>query len=332
MSFMQESVILAERPTLEVGTRRATLRTPVEVFVSFRVIRVDALDTAEASRALDYASGTEDHQLVVFRTASPKAKALLRERGVSYAGDDGEWFLYAPPVYVERPAQRSKLPPEKAPYPFAPRASRVPRWLLLHSDESPSLNTLARQLELSEATVSRTARALASEGLVELVVDSRDTRVRRLRARSTAGLLEALERSAWPRRMTRQTWDIGTRDLAGAMSRWREAANDINAAPYAVGGLAGATTIRRVVEPADMLVWVRREDLAKWGDLLVAEPASPAPGRVTVQVAPDPFVLKLASEHDGVKIADPVQLYLDCRLAGERALDAALAIREVMGW
>jgi hypothetical protein len=43
-------------------------------------------------------------------------------------------------------------------------------------------------------------------------------------------------------------------------------------------------------------------------------------------------VLQLASEHDGMKIADPVQLYLDCRLAGERALEAADAIREVMGW
>ena len=330
---MQESVILAQRPTLDIGTRRATLRTPEEVLVSFRVRRIDALDTAAARRALSHASDTEDPQLVVFRTASPGAKALLRERGVSYAGQDGEWFLLAPPVYVERPARRSTMvPPAKASSPFAQRASRIPRWLLLRKDESPSLGTLARQVELSEATVSRTARALASEGLVELVADPRDTRVRRLRARNTGGLLEALERSAWPRRVSRQTWDIGTRDAASAMSRWCETANDINAAPYAVGGLVGAATVRRVVEPADMLVWLRREDLADWSERLLAEPARPAPGRVTVQVAPDPFVLKLASEHDGVKIADPVQLYLDCRLAGERALEAADAIREVMGW
>ena len=330
---MQESVILAQRPTLEIGTRRATLRTPDQVFVSFRVRRIDALNTAEARRALSYASDTKDPQLVVFRTASPEAKALLRERQVSYAGEDGEWFLFAPPVYVERPARRSTMvPPAKASSPFAPRASRIPRWLLLHKDESRSLSTLARHVELSEATVSRTARALASEGLVELIADPRDTRTRRLRARNTAGLLEALERSAWHRRVSRQTWDIGTRDAASAMSRWRETASNYNAAPYAVGGLAGAATVRRVVEPADVLVWLRREDLAGWSDRLLAEPARPAPGRVTVQVTPDPFVLKLASEHNGMKIADPVQLYLDCRLAGERALEAADAIREVMGW
>ncbi len=330
---MQASVILAGRPTLEIGTRRATLRTPDQVLVSFRVRRIDALDRAEAQKTLSYASDTANPQLVVFRTASPDAKELLREQGVSYAGEDGEWFLFAPPVYVERPPRRSTIvPPAKASSPFAPRASRIPRWLLLHNDQSPSLSVLARSVELSEATVSRTARALAGEGLVELSADARDTRVRHLRARNTTGLLEALERSAWHRRVGRQTWDIGTRDAASAMSRWRETANDYDAAPYAVGGLAGAATVKRVVEPADVLVWLRREDLAGWSDRLLAEPARPAPGRVTVQVAPDPFVLKLASEHDGVKIADPVQLYLDCRLAGERALEAADAIREMMDW
>lgn len=330
---MQESVILTQRPTLEIGARRATLRTPDQMFVSFRVRRIDALNAAEARRVLSYASDAENPQLVVFRTASPEAKTLLRNRQVSYAGEDGEWFLFAPPVYVERPARRPTVaPPAKATSPFAPRASRIPRWLLLHRDESPSLSAIARQVELSEATVSRTARALASEGLVELIADPKDTRVRRLRARNTAGLLEALERSTWPRRTSRQTWDIGARDAPSAMSRWREATNDVNTAPYAVGGLAGAATVRHVVEPADMLVWLRREDVAGWSDRLLAEPARPGPGRVTIQVTPDPFVLQLASEHDGMKIADPVQLYLDCRLAGERALEAADAIREVMGW
>jgi DNA-binding transcriptional ArsR family regulator len=330
---MQESVTLKQRPTLDIGTRRATLRTPNRVFVSFRVSRVDALDAAAARSVLPHAREAQDPQLVVFRTASPEAKALLRERGLSYAGEDGEWFLLAPPVYVERPVQRSTvMPPAKASSPFASRASRIPRWLLLNKDESPSLSTLAHQVELSEATVSRTARALANDGLVELSADPLDRRVRRLRPRNTAALLEALERSTWNRRVSRQTWDIGTRDAASAMNRWRETASDYKAASYAIGGLAGAATVKNVVEPSDVLVWLRREDLAGWGERLLAEPARPGPGRITVQVAPDPFVLKLASGREGLKIADPVQLYLDCRLAGERALEAADAIREVMSW
>jgi hypothetical protein len=117
-----------------------------------------------------------------------------------------------------------------------------------------------------------------------------------------------------------------------ALSRWHDAAAELPSAPYAVGGLAGAATLKRVVEPAEALVWVCAEDLWSWSERLMAEPARPAPGRVTIQVAPDPFVLTLASREDGLQIADPVQLYLDCRVAGERALEAAEAIREELRW
>jgi hypothetical protein len=64
----------------------------------------------------------------------------------------------------------------------------------------------------------------------------------------------------------------------------------------------------------------------------VATPSRPASGRITAQLAPDPFVLSMATDHDGIQVADPVQLYLDCRLAGERALEAADAIRTEMRW
>jgi len=90
--------------------------------------------------------------------------------------------------------------------------------------------------------------------------------------------------------------------------------------------------LRRDVEPADLLVWIDRPDVGAWAERLVAEPARRAPGRITVSVAPDPFVLTLASEREGIRRADAVQLYLDCRRAGERALEAADAIRELMRW
>jgi hypothetical protein len=65
---------------------------------------------------------------------------------------------------------------------------------------------------------------------------------------------------------------------------------------------------------------------------LIATPARPAAGRVTAQLTLDPFVLSLASNREGVQVADSVQLYLDCRAAGERALEAADAIRTEMRW
>ena len=64
----------------------------------------------------------------------------------------------------------------------------------------------------------------------------------------------------------------------------------------------------------------------------MATASRPAAGRITAQLAPDPFVLSLATNCEGIQVADPVQLYLDCRAAGERALEAADAIRTEMHW
>src|SRR5438128_123760 len=288
---MQESVARPRRPILHVGKRRATLKMADRLLATFRVRRIDALSTADAEKAIADVSRLAEPLLVAFRTASPDALVLLREQDVSYAGDEGEWFLFAPPVYVERTPRRSApIVPAKVRTPFAPRASRVARWLLLHPEAQPSLTMLARFVELSEATVSRTAHALAADGLAELTVDPHDTRVRRLRARNTGGLLDALERSAWSTRARRQIWDIGASDFSDALRRWRDATEDSDL-PYAIGGLAGAATLKRVVEPADVLVWLHDEDLMGWRERLMAEPARPAPGRVTVQVVPDPFSL-----------------------------------------
>ena len=81
-----------------------------------------------------------------------------------------------------------------------------------------------------------------------------------------------------------------------------------------------------------MSIWIGRDDPERWAQELMAIPSRSGPGRITAYLAPDPFVLSLASRHDRIRVADPVQLYLDCRRAGERALEAADAIRAEMRW
>jgi len=290
------------------------------------------LDLSEAERVVGEVGATDDPLLVVFARSSPAARDLLRDAGISYSAGDGELFVFAPPVYVERPAQRPAMRPSATPTaPFAKRASRVPRWLLLHANEHPSFRELAAEVELSEAMVSRTVRALADDRLVVVESDPTDARLRRVRLRNTRALLDSYERSATARRPPRVTWDVGARDAEGALELLAQAAVSVNR-PYAVGGLAGAARVRRVVEPAEVLVWVGRDDRERWADALMAVAARPGPGRIAAQLAADPFVLGLATDRDGLRVADPVQLYLDCRVAGERALDAAEAIRTEMGW
>jgi hypothetical protein len=144
-------------------------------------------------------------------------------------------------------------------------------------------------------------------------------------------LLDAFERAVAPRRPWRVTWDIGARDVPEAVTALQTAAHELKV-PYAVGGVAGAAFVRPAVEPIDVVVWIRRNDADLWAERLASTPSRPAPGRVTMQLTRDPFVLSLAGDRGGIQVADPVQLYLDCRSAGERALEAADAIRVEMRW
>lgn len=108
--------------------------------------------------------------------SSAEARDALRAAGISFAGDDGRVFVRAPGLFVER---EGRAVPRRANEwelgveddtavrnPFAKRSSRIPRWLLLHHEESFSLSELARSVDLNPAAVSRVVRALEEAALV----------------------------------------------------------------------------------------------------------------------------------------------------------------------
>lgn len=292
--------------------------------------------TLTAQRAGELAELTKlgrEPSLVLFERSSPAARELLRDAGIPFASAGGEVFVHAPPVHVEWPGRlKTKWPAGPAtPSPFAIRASRVPRWLLLHVGEELSFGELGNRIQLSESMVSRTVRTLADDGLAEVNFDPDDARRRIVRLRRPRPLLDAFERADVTRRYRQRTWDVGARDVEGAIDRLRRV-SERRHLPYAIGGLAGAALVRRAVEPATVDAWIDRDDADRWVEALAATPARPGPGRVNIRLTPDPFVLELAEPIGKARVADRVQLYLDCRRAGERALDAAEAIRTEMGW
>jgi DNA-binding transcriptional ArsR family regulator len=318
------------RIELEVGQHRATLYIDGRKAAAFDVKHEDAFSTADAE-----AMGGLDPSrwLVAFNRSSPQARSMLRTLGISYASPQGEIYVHAPPVHVEIPARRRSFleTPGDRSSPFAIRASRIPRWLLLHPEETPSFTHLRSEVDLSASVVSRTLRALADEGLVAISQDRNDSRMRRVRVEETSALLRAFEQASIRRRVPQRSWDVGSRDPAKTLDRLRRAAKR-TLLPYALGGLAGAAMFAKVVEPASIDVWIGREDLDAWTEELMATPARPRPGAITFRPIPDPFLLSLAWERRKLQVADPVQLYLDCRRAGERALDAADLIRREMRW
>ena len=290
--------------------------------------------------------------LVTYRRASADARAALRAAGASYVGEDGRLLLQAPGLLVDRDDRalpRSQpadlLPADDAVRgrnPFATRGSRVARWLLLHPREGSSVSDLARDVELSAPAVSRLLQGLEDRALVTAADVERDARRHRVAVQQPRRLLEAWA-PHWARRRIRQRrWDIGARDAEDALAELRSAAGPGPQPRWRIGGLAGASFVRRAVEPADVLLWVDADDVGALAELLQPEPAragNPGRGTLRVAVAPDPWVLGLQAPPQLIDdpvtapwIADPVQLWLDCVTEGERALEAADAVAEAVGW
>ena len=151
----------------------------------------------------------------------------------------------------------------------------------------------------------------------------RDLRLERPRA-----LLEAWLPWWERRRVIQHRWDVGARDADDASRLLAETGTQ----GWALGGLAGAAAIRRAVEPADVLVWASEDGVQALREVLAPVSGRTGRGLVRVAVAPDPWTLGLADRSGTLPVADPVQVWLDTSSEGERALEAADAIVDAMGW
>lgn len=338
-------ILLADLP-LEVELRsriaKVRLKSPHPESWTFRLRQVRSLTVNRInSEILDEAEESRSRPLLVhFDQASPQARRLLRDHRISFVGEGGECFLYSPPLIVDRElpsASRSSAKggaafSTEARNPFGRSASRVLRWLLLHPEDEFSLNELARKTMLSRALVSRVTRALHEESWIDLEPDPVDRRTRLARVRRPREALSAWLEAWNRRRIAVESWDIGTRDAEATLKRLRAVKSRHPDFRWAIGGLAGASLTKRVVEPGRVLIWVPKHQVDTLEEALLPRHSSPVESQLRVATAPDDFILDLAVERAGLTVADPVQLWLDCSGEGERALEAADAIAGEMGW
>jgi DNA-binding MarR family transcriptional regulator len=313
---------------------------PSAVFRHLRVPTLTLRTVEEIAGAED--PGSRQPVFVSYQRGSTEARKAMRDAGISFAGDDGRAFIRAPGMLIDRdepvrPRVADRWPVDteqqaSARNPFSKRSSRVPRWLLLHHQETTSVGEIAKAVELNPAAVSRVVRALEDAAFVREVDPDAGGRRREVRLERPRALLEAWL-PLWERRRVRQRlWDIGARDADDALARIAEAAARVAAGRWAIGGVVGAATVRRAVQPNDVLVWIDEDDVEALAHALQPEPGRGGRGLVRIAAAPDPWTLGLAWQVDASPIADPVQLWLDCASEGERALEAADAVAEVAGW
>ncbi len=318
--------------------RLALPEVPASTFVP---VFIPALTRQSAGQVIERAHHESRPRLFVsFRRSSPEARAALRAAEISFAGDDGHLYVRAPGILVERGDVVAAYPIAAVEFdragtvavrnPYAIRGSRIARWMLLYPEQAFSPSSLAGAVDLNAAAVSRLVTALEEGALVrEEASEPRRGRHRSVRLARPMSLLEDWLPVWRRRRIQRWRWDIGARDVDGALGLLKEA-ESIDG--WAVGGLVGAATIRRVVEPVAVSVWTSPAAVERLASTL--DPIDTAGGRgsLEVSVAPDPWTLQLARLVDGLRVADPVQLWLDCASEGERALEAAEAVAQSMNW
>jgi len=202
---------------------------------------------------------------------------------------------------------------------FAPKGSRVARYLLMHSDESVIQRELARATDMSEGFVSRIVGRLAAERYVERD-DGGGLRVKDRRL-----LLEA-----WRDRYRFEKHDVIQGHVAArsgeALARLVGDELKTRALVHAATGLAAAWQLTRFVafRIATFFVDAEPSDALKEA-LGFREEARGA--NLWFVVPNDAGVFMGAEDRDGVLCAHPLQVYLDLKGHPERSAEAAERLR-----
>lgn len=277
-----------------------------------------ALATVHLKRLAETLAGEERAiPLVVVPFMGDAGKRICDEAGVAWLDLAGNARISAPGlrIRVEGMPRRGFKRPGHA---FGPRSSRVARQLLLDPAARWSIGDLARTTDLSEKFASRALEKLAADGLVSVTKGI------------AAVLRPALLLDAW-----HEVYDFSKhRLLRGHIaSRSGEAllahmtsTLRAGAIEHAATGLAAAWKLAPFAGFRTVTFYV------------LAEPSSAlleAAGfremdqgaNVWLVLPNDKGVLQGKSERDGVACVSPVQAYLDLKGHGERAKEAAEALR-----
>ena len=266
-------------------------------------------------------------RLIVVPFMGDVGRERCAEYGVSWMDLSGNARIVAPGlrILIEGKPNRYKRPGRPATA-FAPRSSRIARWLLMHPIEPLTQRELARATGTDEGYASRVVRKLLEDRLIVRTDGGA------VRPRDPDLLLDAWQ----------EVYDFAKHHVirghiaarsGDALLRQLDAALSRASVPYAATGLAAAWSLGRFAAFRTATVYLQRE---LWPDLLeemsFQEDARGA--NVWLVVPNDVGVFHGATTtRDGIVCVHPVQAYLDLHAHPERAEDAARELRsEFLQW
>lgn len=265
---------------------------------------------AMAAQAKKLAADTKAHRcLVIVPRVTSRTAELLRRQGVDYIDLRGNLRVAVPGrilVVASRgrsvSAKDPPIPKDRIANPFAGKASRIVRALLAEPRRWWGVTELARTVDVSAGMSVKTLRALEADLYVR-----RDRR-RRVKLADGEALLRqwaAVSRSAF-REANRFTSPVPDPDELAIQLSERLAGMGVG---YALSRLSAARFVEPYAPASVVDVYVAREprELEAVLDLFPVELGE----SVRLVRAADSGVLQFTEEHRGVRIVNPVQLFVD---------------------
>lgn len=258
--------------------------------------------------------------LLVVPFMSEVARQRCAEADIAWLDLSGNAWIHAPGLHIvvegkpDRYKRRGR--PSSA---FAPKSSRIARWLLMHPDAPLTQRELARATDMGEGYTSRIVSKLEADGLIvrsdsgaitprdfDLLLDAwiedyRFSKHHILRGHIAARSGEAL---------------LGT--LARALGR--------SSMDYAATGLAGAWLLDRFAAFRITTLYLADEPTPELLDALSFREEERG-ANVWLVLPNDEGVFHGATVIEEIRCAHPVQVYLDLSAHPERADEAAKQLR-----
>lgn len=283
---------------------------------------------ARAERAANAAKALRKRAIPVVAVPymGPSGKDACERAGVSWLDFSGNAHIVAPGIRIIIDGRPNQFPKRGRPSSaFAPKSSRIARWLLMHPAQSMAQREISQATDVSEGLVSRVVSRLEEEHYV--VRDDSGL----VRVSSPQLLLDAWQdeyrfskHTIIQGHVAARSGDALTRFVADSLSaaKVEHAATGLSAA-WQLTRFAGFRTATFFV-PAPPTVSLKSE-------LGFREDTRGA--NLWLVVPNDAGVFQGADERDGVRCVHPVQVYLDLKEHPERASDAAEQIRsEFLNW
>jgi hypothetical protein len=253
-------------------------------------------------------------------------RKVCDETGVGWLDLSGNAHIVAPGIRVIIDGKPNRYRSVgRPPNLFAPKSSRIVRWLLIHASESLSQREIAHATGLDEGFVSRLVSRLEEQ---EYVVRNERGAVC---PKDPSLLLDAWRDAYDFSRHSIQYGHVAARS-GDTLLRFVSDVLSEQRIEYAATGLAGAWTLTRFAAFRIATIYLLTDPTPALLERLEFLDESRG-ANLWLVVPNDEGVFHGAIEKDGIRCVHPVQVYVDLKDHAERATEAAARLRtELLTW